>query len=453
MRAFCSGQGSRRKDERLTRGEKRRGEEQPRPVVSLSSSLIPFDDPRALRENTIPTAPRTEPLEILRELIAIPSVNPMGRDVDGPEFLERRLSDYLVAFFQRLGVEHRRLEVAEGRANVIAHFEPAASETTILFDAHQDTVPVDGMTIDPFDPIVRNGRVYGRGACDVKGGMAAMLAAFARLVKDRPARAARVVMSCTCDEEATSLGVNDLVRLWTEPGRSEPDSESPFLRPPDVAVVSEPTELNVVVAHRGATRWKIRTRGRACHSSVPSEGVNAIYRMAKVVSCLEEFSDRLPGLVPPHPLCGPATLSVGRIEGGVSVNTVPDACTIEIDRRVIPGEDGLAVIAQVESFLRERLDVDFEMLPPWLVGTALSDEKNSRWAEMLLTHVTAVAGPRRKIGVPYGTHASRIDAAGVPSVVFGPGSIDQAHTKDEWIAVDELEQAAEVYYRFCTATQ
>ena len=369
----------------------------------------------------------------------------MGRDVSGPEFYEQRLSDYLVAFFQQLGVEHQRIEVETDRPNVIARFHAPSSETTVLMDAHQDTVPVDGMTIDPFDPVVRDGRIYGRGACDDKGGMAAMLAAFARLVSEKPAGAANVVMSCSCDEEATILGVTDLARLWTDAERAGSLLENP----PVIALVAEPTDLDVVVAHRGATRWKIKTTGRACHSSVPSDGVNAIYLMAKILKCLEEYAERLTDLVTPHPLCGPATLSVGRIEGGISVNTVPDVCTIEIDRRVVPGEDGLQVMAQLEAFLRERLDVDFEMLPPWIVGATLNDDRNVPWADKLMEQIVPVAGPRRKLGVAYGTNASRIDKAGVPAIVFGPGSIDQAHTRDEWLPIEELKQAAEIYYRFC----
>jgi acetylornithine deacetylase len=313
-----------------------------------------------------------------------------------------------------------------------------------LFDAHQDTVPVDGMTIAPFEPVERDGRIYGRGSCDVKGGMAAMLAAFARLVQERPPQAANVVMSCTCDEEFTVVGVLDLVKLWSDPARKG----SLLDRAPDVAVVIEPTELDVVVAHKGATRWKLRTRGRACHSSNPAEGINAIYRMARVLECLEEFARELPARVPPHSLCGPPTFSVGRIEGGISVNTVPDECTIEIDRRVIPGEEATDAVAQVTDFLRGRLDFEVEMVPPWVRAQALPDRENLPWADRLLKHVRAVRGRGDKVGVPFGTHASRLAAAGVPSVVFGPGSIAQAHTKDEWIDVSQLEAAAQVYFHF-----
>jgi succinyl-diaminopimelate desuccinylase len=391
-----------------------------------------------------------DPIQLLKDLIALPSVNPMGRAISGPEFFEGRVTEYLLGFFQRLGVPCQQVDVVPAtasrtsRANVIARFDNPSSPVTVLFDAHQDTVPVDGMTIAPFDPVERDGRIYGRGACDDKGGLAAMLCAFARLVETRPPRAANVVMSCTCDEEAGARGINDLIKLWSDParrGRLMP-------RAPDLALIAEPTELDVVVAHKGATRWKIRTRGRACHSSDPSQGVNAIYRMARVVECLEEFAAKLPTQIPPHALCGSATLSVGRIEGGLSVNTVPDECTIEIDRRVIPREDTSGVMDEVGDFLRQRLDFEFEMLPPWIRGPALPDDVNLPWADRLLASVRAVTGRGEKIGVQFGTHASRTASAGVPSIVFGPGSIDQAHTKDEWIETRQLEQAAEIYYRF-----
>lgn len=388
--------------------------------------------------------------EILKDLVAIPSVNPMGRDVSGPEYLETRMSDYLHGFFQKLGVESQRIEVLPGRHNVIARLDRPGARNTVLLDAHQDTVPVEGMTIEPFQPVVDDGRLYGRGACDVKGGMAAMLAAFARLAADRSAGGrnaggANVVVSCTCDEEMTAQGAKALARLWSDPSRAG----SLLSSPPTIAVVAEPTDLNIIVAHRGAVRWKLRTRGRACHSSRPLEGVNAIYKMAQVLSCLERYAEEIGRMIPPHPLCGSPTVSVGRISGGISVNTVPDECLIEIDRRVIPGEDPASVISQVSTYLHKRLDVDFEMLPPWIDGATLSDQNNGAWADRLMTQVVAVAGQRQKLGAWYGTNASRFAVTGVPAVVFGPGSIDQAHTADEWIDLAQLRQASEIYYRFC----
>ena len=385
-------------------------------------------------------------LPILKKLVSIPSVNPMGRDVSGEDYYEGRVTEWLVSWLQLHHLPFEVVETAPGRANVISRIDSPGATRTVLLDAHQDTVPVDGMTIPPFEPVERDGRVYGRGSCDVKGGLAAMLAAFTRLSKTRPAGMPNVVLSMTCDEEATSLGINHLVGSWCgkAPGyRLCPER-------PDVAIIAEPTLLDIVVAHRGATRWQIKTTGRACHSSRPSEGINAIYRMAKVIRCLEDYAAWLPGSRPAHNLCGPATLSVGLIAGGSSVNVVPDHCVIDIDRRVLPGEDSYAVRTEVIEHLRKELDFELIHEEPYCLSSALGDELNGELAADLMRSIKNVVGPRSVIGVPFGTHASRVAAIGIPAVVFGPGDIAQAHTKDEWIAVDELYKATEIYYQFCT---
>ena len=145
-------------------------------------------------------------------------------------------------------------------------------------------------------------------------------------------------------------------------------------------------------------------------------------------------------------------MSVGLIEGGTSVNIVPAECTIEIDRRVIPGEDATKVMQPVEDFLRERLDFDFEMLPPYSIGLTLPDDHNGELADGLVAAAEKTGRSSEKLGVPFGTHASRYAAVGVPSVVFGPGSIAQAHTKDEWLEVEQLNQAVDVLYEFLTSS-
>ncbi len=388
-----------------------------------------------------------DPLPILKDLVSIPSVNPMGRDLTGDDYFEGKLTEYLKNYLQRHSIDFEVVEITKGRANVLARVDCPNATRTVLLDAHQDTVPIDGMTIAPFDPVERDGRVYGRGSCDVKGGLAAMLSAFTRLAANRSAGKANVVFSMTCDEESTSLGINDLVASWIE----NTNRYKLCRQRPDVAIVAEPTELDIVVAHRGATRWKIRTAGRACHSSRPHEGVNAIYRMAKVLQHLEQYAHTLPTSRPAHPLCGPATLSVGLIAGGSSVNVVPDSACIDIDRRTIPGENSQDVIAEVTQFLRTNLDFELEHELPYCQSAPLGDELNGNLALELKTTIERVVGPRQLIGVPFGTHASRIARASTPVVVFGPGSIDQAHTKDEWIAIDQLRHAAEIYYQFCCA--
>ena len=386
--------------------------------------------------------------ETLGELVALPSVNPMGRPVSGPQFLEYRVTEYLERLFERLGLPWQRQTVETQRDNIIARLDgdvPAdKGGRLLLFDAHQDTVPVDGMTIPPWTPQVRDGRLYGRGACDIKGGMTAMLAALARLVEERPAGRPTIVMACTVNEEHGYSGIQALTRLWSEPGASI------FPRRPDAAVVAEPTSLQVVVAHKGAVRWRCHTHGRAAHSSQPQLGDNAVYKMGPVLAAMQAYAREIAPRVAAHRLCGQATLSVGMIHGGLSVNTVPDRCTIEIDRRVVPGEEPLAAYRQVIDFVRGCPGVppDIEHEPPYLMGVPLAEEHNGPLAEQLAAVGRTVIDTCQTKGVPYGTNAATIAASGVPAVVFGPGSIDQAHTADEWLSLAELSQASEILYRF-----
>jgi acetylornithine deacetylase len=370
---------------------------------------------------------------LLRDLVALPSVNPIGRSLQGPDIYEARVTAYLEDFFRSLGVPYERQTVARQRDNIVARYEVPDARRTYLFEAHQDTVPTDNMIIDPFGATIENGRLYGRGACDIKGGMAAMLAAFARLVREKPRGAANLLMACTVDEEHTFLGAQELVRRGVRA---------------DGAIVAEPTQLQIVNAHKGVIRWNIRTHGRSCHSSRPEQGVNAIYHMAKVLNAIEQYAEGL-RTSRTDSLLGPPTLSVGRIEGGTSVNTVPDHCRIEIDRRLIPGEEPLAAPRDLASYIQDtaRLDVSFESSAPTLRAPALAPTGSEDLVLRLGQAIDAVKGSHHVTAVPYGTDASTIAEGGIPSVVFGPGDIARAHTCDEWVPLDEVEQASEILYR------
>jgi acetylornithine deacetylase len=352
-----------------------------------------------------------ETTRLLRDLVALPSVNPMGRPLRGPTFLEGRVTDYLEAYFRTLGVRYQRDNVAPGRDNIVAFHEPANASRTLIFEAHQDTVPTDGMIIDPFGAHIEQGLLFGRGACDVKGGMAAMLTAFARRVRDNISGGARLLMACTVDEEHTFLGIQHFVAnaVYQAPGQNVE------------AVVAEPTLLRIVKAHKGVARWSVTTAGRSCHSSRPEQGVNAIYHMAALLPRIEAYAEQLCRDTI-DPVLGPATLSVGRIEGGASVNTVPDFCRIEIDRRLIPGEEGQAARAHFVDYLARHTPAEIK---------AIDTVRGS--------HIVEV--------VPYGTDASTLSLAGVPAVVFGPGDIARAHTCDESIPLAEVEEASEILYR------
>lgn len=379
------------------------------------------------------------PLTILKELIRIPSQNPMGHDHAGPEWLEQGMTDWLCRFFSRHNITYRYDEIESGRGNVVARLDGDPNRPMILLDAHLDTVPVAGMTIDPFEPDERQGRLYGRGACDVKGAMASILATVLRLNRDDSRSRPTILVSLTCDEELGQLGARHLV--------NQIGGDDPILtRLPDMAIVAEPTDLNVVVAHKGVLRWRIETKGVAVHSSRPSQGQNAIYSMARIVDGLEKLADQLQVSGVEHPLCGRPTLSVGTIAGGQSVNIVPDRCVIEIDRRVMPGESMDDILGQTQRWLRERTGDVFEMLPPDTTCEPLLDGASAALAESLVETATRIAGASKVIGVAFTTQAPKFADVGIPTVVFGPGSIDQAHTKDEWIQIEQLGQATEILY-------
>jgi acetylornithine deacetylase ArgE len=379
----------------------------------------------------------TETTRLLRDLVALPSVNPMGRALHGDTVFEHRVTAYLEEFFRKLGVPFQRQSIAPKRDNIVARCDSSGAGRTLLLEAHQDTVPTDNMTIDPFGARMEGGRLYGRGACDIKGGMAAMLAAFARLVRAKPAGAVNVILACTVDEEHTFLGVQRLVREGLRA---------------DMAVIAEPTRLHIVNAHKGVVRWHLETHGRSCHSSEPEKGSNAIYRMARLLPAIEDFAAGL-RTSPAEPLLGPPTLSVGRIEGGTSVNTVPDRCRIEIDRRLIPGEDPLAAPGQLLAFLKRTLPAEWTVScsEPWLHAPALSPAGSEDLVAQLAKAIAAVRGSHQVSAVPYCTDAATIAAAGIPAVVFGPGDIAQAHTSDESVRLDEVEQASEILYRLACA--
>ncbi len=387
-------------------------------------------------------------VDTLGELVGIPSVNPMGGMVSGEEVGEGRLTDYLESVFGEMGLVCQRQAVHPGRENLLARLDgdrsPEDGGEVVLFGVHQDTVPTAGMTVDPYGGEIRDGRLYGRGACDVKGGMAAMLAAVSRLAEERPRGMPTIVMACTVNEECGFSGVRALGELLGG------GAQGICPRRPVAAVVAEPTDLRVVVAHKGVVRWRCRARGRAVHSSKPEGGENAIYKMARALAVMERYQRDVVGGLGSHDLCGRPTMSVGTIRGGMAVNIVPDECVVEIDRRLLPDEEAEEARRRLIEYLERELGAEtvLEHDPPFMLGLALSDERNGRLAARLGKVAAKVAGSHAPVGVAYATDAAFLDAAGVPTVVFGPGSVAQAHTADEWIALDELRKGAEVFYRF-----
>jgi acetylornithine deacetylase/succinyl-diaminopimelate desuccinylase family protein len=367
--------------------------------------------------------------DTLAELVRINSVNPA---YGGPG--EREIAGWVRRFFEERAIEVREEAVWPDRPNVIARLPGRDSTRRVILEAHLDTVSVQGMTIPPFEPRVAEGKLYGRGACDTKGGLAAMMHAVAEVKSRGIIPPCEIWLAAVVDEEFSYRGVVSLCAGLTG----------------QAAIVAEPTDLRAVIASKGVLRWRILVRGRSAHSGKPHLGVNAITHMARVVLALEEDHCRLADRA--HPLLGPATCNVGVIHGGVQVNVVPDECIIEVDRRLLPGETADAVLAHYRNLLDElqarHPALQAEMEPPMLTDEALATPADSPVAQVARTVLKEMGRDDQLCGVPFGSDASKLSRQGIPSIVFGPGSIDHAHGAVEFVDVAEVQAAADFYRKF-----
>ncbi len=374
-------------------------------------------------------------VQTLADLIRINSVNPAytnGRP-------ECEIQRYIMEFFEGRGIEFRIQEVLPDRPNVIIRTPGRRHDDKIIFEAHVDTAGVEDMIVPPFEPTVSSGRMYGRGACDTKAGLAAMMHAVADLKVSGKDPVCDVWLVAAVDEEHSYRGVAKLCE----------NIEA------SAAVVAEPTEMRVAIASKGCVRFRITTRGKSAHSSEPRLGANAIEHMARVIDTLAEYAKRIQTMS--HPLVGPPTLNVGLIEGGTQVNVVPEFCWIEIDRRLVPGEQGPATLVNISRELEglRATDHNFEVVvgPAVLQDWPLETPSKSPIALQTSQALKDAGLDPKPVGVPFGSDASKLSMAGVPSIVMGPGSIAQAHTEDEFVDLDQVEMAFEVYRRLMTSFQ
>jgi acetylornithine deacetylase len=369
----------------------------------------------------------TKTERLLRELIALPSVNPAFLPARHPHAGEQRMSEFLAVTAARAGLDVEFQAVSRGRANLLARLSPRGKvRQRIMLAPHMDTV--NGAE-EQFMPFTRNGRVFGRGACDTKGSVAAMLMALIDLAQSRQRPAdTEIMFAALVDEEQGQAGSRALVASGLGA---------------DLAIVGEPTRLQVVTAHKGTLWMTLETRGKSAHGSWPELGRNAVHDMARIVDLLETvYAAQLRRRR--HPLLGCATSSVGAICGGTQANIVPDRCSILLDRRTLPGETEAGVRREINALLRPKnLRVAFvhDKLP-----SCLALETDARLP--LVARFLHSVGQRKPVGVRYFCDASVLGRGGIPSVVFGPGDIAQAHTADEWISVEALERGKGLLLRF-----
>lgn len=367
--------------------------------------------------------------DLLAELVSIPSVNPHG-DPGTKGVGEEQMALYLAEFLGELGAEVELKEIRPGRPNVIGVFHPSKPvKQRLAFAPHTDTVSVSGMTIAPFDPVIKNGRLYGRGATDTKGPMAAALWALAQWACSRERSQSRTqwTFAGLMGEEAGQEGS----RAW---------AATKFKA--DLVIVLEPTQMKVVHAHKGATWLSVTTSGRACHASIPDEGSNAVLAMRRVLDVLEKkvtpFLRRQK-----HSALGHVTLNVGTIRGGSKINIVPDRCEIECDIRTVPNFEKAAVLKLLQMEVNRAVPGAKVTLAK--SAPALEVDPQNIWVKKLAASMGGLTV------APWFCDAAFLSKPGRPAVAVGPGSIAQAHTKDEFIRVADLERGSAQFLKFICA--
>ncbi len=367
--------------------------------------------------------------QLLLELIARPSVNPAFLPAGDARAGEGRVADFLGELAKANRLDFERSEVLAGRFNVIVRLTPSASvRRRVILAPHLDTVGFPALD-EQLQPRLAKERIHGRGACDTKGCVASMFQALLQVARSghRP-QETEILFVGLIDEENGQAGSRHFALHGPKA---------------DLAVVGEPTRLRVITAHKGDVWLRIKTRGRSAHGAKPHLGRNAVLAMARVVEVIEgEYGPSLQQRR--HPLLGTATVNVGSIQGGSQPNIVPDECVISVDRRTLPGETEADVRRELRQHLRRHhLTVTFENLrlapcPP------LETEPNLP----LVRQLCRSAGQKRTWGVDYFCDAAPLAEGGIPSVVFGPGDIAQAHTADEWISVASLDRGTAILENF-----
>jgi len=364
-------------------------------------------------------------VELAAQLVAIESINP---DIVVGGSGESDVARFVADWCERAGLETTLSEPAPGRPNVVAVARGRGSGRSLMLNAHMDTVGVAGMT-DPFEPRLEGGRLYGRGGYDMKGSLAACM--LATVVAARRGLRGDVILTAVADEEFASVGTEAIAASVHA----------------DAAIVTEPTEMDVAVAHRGFVHLEVEVRGRAAHGSRPHLGIDAITKMGRVLVGIEELDGRLRAN-PTHPHVGSGSIHASLIEGGQEFSSYPARCVLQAERRTIPGEN--AELAERE--LREIVDAAAEGDPDFSadVRAPISREpfevaQDAEIVQLVRQHATAALGADPDIvGVSFWADSALLAAAGIPTVLFGPLG-EGAHAEVEWVDVESLERCVEIY--------
>lgn len=364
---------------------------------------------------------------LLSQMVAIPSINPDYRRDEPPDwFGEARLAHFVGEWLVQAGAKVDLHEVEPGRPNVVARIG-AGQARRMIWEGHLDTVQVSGMTVAPFTPVLRDGRLYGRGAVDDKGCLAMFMLAMQALAKE--GCGLDLTFLAAVDEETNFKGVTHHIARTT---------------PYDFGIAGEPTSLRIVTACKGVVRWRVTVEGRAAHTATPERGIDA---GAIAIGLIGAFNDFVAQQARTHPLLGAPTLTCTRFVAGEGFNTVPGRAELIFDYRVLPDRTGpeaweeLRTVAErFAATLPPRARIDMEA--PFVDSISMEVPGENPIVRILQETSRAFGQSDAIVGVPFGSDATKLTRAGTPTVVFGPGSIEQAHTADEFVAIDEVALAA-----------
>ena len=367
----------------------------------------------------------------LGAMVSTPSVNPFSDPVT-EACREQEFATLYRDLMNDQGLDTFSRTVVHGRPNVFGRLSGSGHGPCIMLAGHLDTVGVEGYD-DPFNPVVKNRRLHGRGSCDMKAALAAYIEVARILHREKVRLKGDLLLAGVVDEEHLMIGSRDISR------------NGPI---PDFAIVGEPTELKICHAHKGQLCMSIKTFGKASHSSVPENGINAISHMADVVKALDRYSEELKSRRP-HPVYGHGRVNPGVIQGGTISSSVPDYCELEVDRRVSTDETRAVVVNEYRQFLdriaRSNPEFRYEIGPPTLDNAALDTDVGSDIVVGIVEAYRATLHQPANVGA----YVAATDAPNLlcPAVICGPGSIRQAHTLDEYVEIAELTAAAKIYLR------
>ena len=367
----------------------------------------------------------SEVAELTAQLVAIESINP-GVVAGGSGELE--LARFVAGWCERAGLETTLTELAPGRANVVAIARGAGGGRSLMLNAHMDTVGVAGMS-DPFAPRLENGRLYGRGAQDMKGSLAACMLVTAEAA--RRGLSGDVILTAVADEELASIGTEAVAASMRA----------------DAAIVTEPTDLQLAIAHRGFVHLEVEVHGRAAHGSRPDLGIDAIAKMGRVLVAIEELDRRLRASSP-YPYVGTGSVHASLVEGGQEFSSYPARCLLQAERRTIPGESAELAERELQEIVARAAEGDPDFSAD--VRAPISREpfeiaEDAEIVQLVRRHAREVLGAEPPlVGAPFWADSALLADAGIPTVLFGP--LGQGlHSEVEWVDVASLERCVEIY--------